>query len=277
MIFQEKAKVVSNFEISNKYCEMILEAPKIAKVALPGQFIMVKCSEGLYPLLRRPFSIAGKGSKRIKLLYKVVGIGTKILSDIPPPPFGSPGEFLDIVGPLGNGFNLKIKGNILLVAGGIGITPLLFLIQELVTLNPKNRRRIWLLFGEKTLDLADYIKNNFTKERKSCLIPNHLEVVTEDGSAPQKGLVTDLLLEKMIYLPFKFSQVYACGPKEMLEKIAKIVPGRIPCWVSVESRMACGLGACLGCAIQTIHGFKRVCKDGPIFGAREIKWDKKAI
>ncbi len=283
MIFQEKARVISNFEIGDDYFEMALVAPKIAKEALPGQFVMVRCSEGLFPFLRRPFSIAGKDSKRIKLLYKVVGIGTEMLSQIPSPSFGCPEEFLNIMGPLGNGFNLDVQGNILLAAGGIGIAPLLFLIQELVSLNPKNRKRIWLLFGEKTSEFIDYVGNNFAIV-KDYLLPEHLEVITEDGSAVkkitedgfiiEKGLTTDLLLEKMIYYPFKFNQVYACGPNKMLEKVAKIVPGRIPCWVSVESRMACGLGACRGCVIPTIHGYKRVCKDGPIFEAREVKWNE---
>lgn len=268
MIYQEKARVISNFEISEDYFEIILEAPKIAKAALPGQFVMVRVSQGLYPFLRRPFSIAGKDFKTIKLLYKAVGTGTRMLSQI------SPREFLDITGPLGNGFNLEVKDNILLVAGGIGIAPLLFLIQELASLNPKNRQRIWLLFGEETLDLADYITNIYAVGENPYLMLKHIDVITKDGSSGKKGLVTDLLLKKMIYEPFKFSQVYACGPNEMLKKVAEIVPGRIPCWVSVESRMACGLGACRGCAISTIHGYKRVCKDGPIFEAREVKWNE---
>jgi len=186
--------------------------------------------------------------KSFEILYEIKGEGTRFLSQY------EEADDLDILGPLGNGFkiDLNIK-NAILVAGGIGIAPLTFLAEELV----KEKINVTLILGSKTkLDIP------------LSAIGYKLLICTEDGSEGTKGLATDLLNEFVRAQNFAPLQIYACGPKAMLKAVAQITN----CQVSLEEIMACGVGACLGCAVKTKDGYKMVCKDGPVFNSEDIIW-----
>lgn len=240
-----------------------------AEAVRPGQFVMLKASAGHDPLLRRPFGIynvigakpgfALKG-RGIEVLYRVVGRGTGILS------MRKPGECVDVLGPLGNGFPSISEKNkkIIFVAGGMGIAPLNLLAKTL------DITKGVFLFGAR-----DRAQSALTKGLKGfkCKV----KVSTEDGSAGKEGLVTGLLEEEVS----KDSVIYACGPAGMLKAVAKIaLDAGAKCHVSLERAMACGMGACLGCAVKSAgehieenKTYKMVCSDGPVFESLDIDWD----
>jgi dihydroorotate dehydrogenase electron transfer subunit len=226
----------------------------------PGQFLEIKvCDNGL-PLLRRPVSIHGIKGSKVKVIYEVVGEGTRILSG------RGPGEFLDIIGPLGKGFTYAAKNTgaspDILVAGGMGVAPLVFLAgkmkpdKNLVLIGARSKKQILCRSEFRNL---------------GCKVL----VATDDGSSGFKGKVTELLKEILSKqaCPTGFGNIYACGPQPMLKAVAEI-SGRegIPCQLSLERHMACGFGACLGCVVSTKSGYKRVCKEGPVFAAEELTW-----
>ncbi|MFH1199163.1 MAG: dihydroorotate dehydrogenase electron transfer subunit [Candidatus Omnitrophota bacterium] len=255
-----KAKIIQNKNIKGKYFHCVLEALDIAKLALPGQFIEVKVSEGFEPLLRRPFSIHRVDNGKLELLYEVVGVGSAKLSE------RKSGEELDIIGPLGNGFSLGLD---ILVAGGMGAAPLLFLAEKVFSCKPKVvSRKLMVLIGAKT-------KEHILCESKFKKIGCEVKISTDDGSDGFHGRVTDLLVDILRAQRCKRELVIgACGPRPMLKRVSEISE-EFDCLsqISLEEYMACGIGACLGCVVQTTNGFKRVCKEGPVFDAREIIWE----
>ncbi|MBU0758791.1 MAG: dihydroorotate dehydrogenase electron transfer subunit [Candidatus Omnitrophica bacterium] len=263
-----KARILSNKEIAPGYFKMALDAPYIAKTAKPGQFVQVRCSDGFDPLLRRPLSIhrlKAQGSPRlrsgqarlkgIEILYEVVGKGTKILSE------KKDGNLVDILGPLGNGFTLPTALNLepsaILVAGGIGVAPLVFLAEELA----KKKIDTVVFIGARTKKFILCAKD-FKK------LGAGLQIATDDGSRGYKGFVSRLLKLRA------GTKVYACGPRPMLECIAGMcIKENVECEVSLEEKMACGMGACLGCAVKVAgNEYKLACKDGPVFSANKIIW-----
>lgn len=258
---QEKAKIISNHNINQEYGYLELESSFIAKNAKPGQFINLRVLENSEPLLRRPFSISAVRSSRVQVIYKILGKGTQALAA------RKPQEHLDVIGPLGNGFDypassgkLKKTRNIL-VAGGMGVAPLFFLAQKL-----KNNPPL-VLIGGKT-------KMQIICAREFKTLGCKVKVATDDGSSGFKGKVTDLL---EALLPSTIDRrpltVYACGPHPMLKKIASLSSeNRITTQLSLEEHMACGVGACLGCVVLTKNGYRSVCKDGPVFAGEEIVW-----
>jgi len=217
---------------------------------------MVRTSEGYDPLLRRPFSIHRvaplSSPTQLALLFTVVGRGTKWLAE------RGEGDMLDLLGPLGHGFEISSRA-LLLLAGGIGISPLTFLAEKGLADN----RSVALILGAPTA---------------SQLYPSHLllpevklVVATEDGSAGRRGMVTDLLAE----LAPEADQIFACGPLAMYKAIAPIIKGEKgekSVQVSMEVRMGCGFGACYGCAIETKAGMRFVCRDGPVFELKDVIW-----
>lgn len=239
----------------------------------PGQFYMLRCSAWTDPLLRRPLSIHGytaeKGgnSSRLDFLYRIVGKGTKILSQM------KPGDPIDLFGPLGKGFHLpKSLEYALFIAGGIGIAPLPYLAKCLVEKQKAISGR--LLIGAKTaeqiLGMEAFKKSSF-----------EIFIYTEDWSMGEMGCVTDDLNHTLESCLHKKSMVFACGPAGMLGKVAeKCLSLKIPCQVSLDRRMACGVGACQGCVVRASGNsspapdmiYKRVCVDGPVFQAHEIFW-----
>jgi dihydroorotate dehydrogenase electron transfer subunit len=289
---QVDAKILENREIAPQRYKMSLSAPQIGRQAKPGQFIHVRVSKSFPPLLRRPFSIHRVEGQKMEILYKVVGKGTEILSG------KKRGEYLDILGPLGKGYRLpqKKKGqvqyfatpkkgqvqylkelpsatskisDIILVAGGTGVASLLFLAESISLANPE--LSILVLIGAKNREEL-LCEEDF--KRLGCRV----EVATENDTRGYKGLASELL-EKFLPLSGDSPKpiIFACGPSEMLKRIGKISrKHRFPCQVSLEERLACGVGACLGCVVKakgSTYTYKRVCKDGPVFDAGELIWE----
>ena len=242
-----------------------LEVPKgpFAK-AVPGQFVHVRVEDSCDPLLRRPLSIhdivpSRKGPRSLlRVVYEVVGKGTQLLSE---KQAGSP---VDILGPLGNGFDMKRLARaqqIILVAGGMGIAPLYFLAGRLTP-----RRKVTVLIGARA-------KGHLVGEKAFKDLRCRVRVATDDGSKGAKGLVTDLLNKELAGADGRAAAVCACGPKSMLAAVAAAARAAdVPAHVSLEEFMGCGLGACLGCVIRTTSGYRRICHDGPVFDAADIVW-----
>jgi len=259
-MIQDKVKILANERIVAGYYKMALKSPEIVKVATPGQFVHIKVSEGYNPLLRRPFSIFSiKNTAIIEILYRVVGKGTLLLSE------KKVGEELDVIGPLGNGFKInqdkmKKEEKIVIIGGGAGIAPLFFLTQKLINLS----KNIIVFIGAKTKELV-------LCEEEFKELGVDVQIATEDGSYGHNGFVTDLLDSFVT----TYTLLFACGPSIMLQEVAKLsMKNNLPCQLSLESKMACGVGACLGCVTKvqdegTIT-YKRVCKDGPVFDANEL-------
>lgn len=275
---QLKAKIISNNKVSADCGHCVLSLPGLAGRALPGQFVNVKVSDGCEPLLRRPLSIHRASGKNIELLYKVLGPGTKALSQ------KKPGEYLDLIGPLGNGLNYQLPITNyrlpILVAGGMGVAPLVFLAEKLAEIQNPSRKsgipqrttqgagksQILVLIGAKS-------KKDILCDKEFKKLGCDVKIATDDGSRGFKGKITDLLKYLLLTIDYRLSTIYACGPRPMLKALNTVAREyNIPAQVSLEEHMSCGFGACLGCVVQTKSGYKRVCKEGPVFNASEIIW-----
>ncbi len=242
------AKITEKLVLANDTVRIVLDAPEIARSARPGQFAMVGFPTPSYdPFLRRPLAISGAEWGRIEFVIRVVGWGTALLANL------NDGAEIPVLGPLGNGFQ-RPENKSILVAGGIGVAPLLFAARKW--------KDATLLYGEKTeSSVCDLSRENF------C----NFNVATDDGSWGEKCVVTHLLEAQ---LDRGIADVYCCGPVPMLRAAAKICESKgAECFVSLEERMACGVGVCQGCVVPTKNGYKRVCKDGPVFRADEIEWE----
>ncbi len=231
-----------------------LRAEKVLPEIQPGQFVQVRVDGSPSTYLRRPISIHDVDSKKneITLLVQQIGEGTRHLAAV------KVGEIINTVLPLGRGFSLPVKEEkCLLVGGGIGIAPL---YHFAAVLNEKGIRPTLLLGGKTEKDLlrlADYQQLGETF------------VTTEDGSQGEKGFVT----MHSIWQKQNFDRIYVCGPKPMMKAVAKLAAEKdIWCEVSLENLMACGLGACLCCVEDTVDGHECVCKEGPVFNTRRLKW-----
>jgi dihydroorotate dehydrogenase electron transfer subunit len=252
------ADIVMNREIAMDIFHMKLYCPMAAKLAIPGQFLHMRCSDTLSPLLRRPISIANADERdgTLDIIYRVVGEGTRLLSA------KKTGESIDIMGPLGNGYPIDQKVNrIAIIGGGIGTCPLMFLAKKLATKNSKSGNLVKhsVFLGFKTA------KQSFGIEFFQSL-GYDVHISTDDGSLGFKGFPTDLIQD------YIFDVIYACGPKPLLAIMqAYAVRHNIMSFVSLEERMACGIGACLGCAVKMkSDGYKKVCKDGPVFELSKV-------
>jgi len=276
---QIKAKILKNKKIAQGFYRMRIESPYLARRMKPGQFAEVRCAQGTDPLLPRPLGCHRILKNSIELLYEVVGKGTAMLAE------KKAGETLELIGPLGKGFEITAsRGAAILVAGGVGVAPLLALAERLAQ---RKRKSLYVLIGACT-------KKHILCEKEFKKIGTKVLIATEDGSIGHKGLVTDILLKTVIarhevpkqskksrLLRRRFTpprndvaNIYACGPVGMLKAVSQIAQThRIPCQVSLEERMACGVGVCLGCPVRVKEGgYKMVCKDGPVFDAMEIAW-----
>jgi dihydroorotate dehydrogenase electron transfer subunit len=266
---QTLCAVASNVEALPGTHLMWIETPNIACSALPGQFITVRCGDFT---LRRPLSIHQVSSREIALLFKVAGKGTLWLSQ------RQKGERIDILGPLGKGFSIEPGArNLLLVAGGIGIAPLVFVMHH-----ASSQNQITLIHGARTA--AQLYPFSSTGKKRSNLpaLPKGVQFIpiTEDGSMGKKGMATDILPDFLDWA----DQMYACGPADMYKAMAKMSLRAKQsnlklrkCQVSLEVRMGCGFGACYGCTINTKKGSKQVCRDGPVFKLDDIIWQEVRI
>ena len=253
-----KASVIENKKlIDNHYLITLRPEVKIRKPK-PGNFFMVAVDTGLDPLLKRPFSVHRWIDNNFQLLYRVVGKGTKILSD------RKPGNSLDILGPLGKGFPApKKESQVILVAGGLGIAPIFAMAENIKKKNPL------FFYGTKTK--KDVI---LIDEFRSLGIEPI--VSTDDGSLGKKGDIVKVLKKYLIRNPLPVTRflLYACGPGIMLEALSDLASGvNMKGYFAMEQNMACGIGTCLGCVIKTRKGHKRVCKEGPVFPIEEIVWE----
>lgn len=257
MVHQELCAILENINVAPEYFKMVLASKSIAKGALPGQFAEIRVSESTTPLLRRPFSFHKIGKDTFEILYHVVGKGTEILSK------RKKGEKLDIIGPLGNGFNVAKGKKAVLIGGGCGTAPLYALEEEL----KKQKIESHFFMGATTEGLL-LCRSDFAD------LGTKLYLSTDDGSCGEKCNVSALFSSYLDTIPAKDIVIYSCGPKAMLRAVAEIAKEKgIPCQVSLEERMACGVGACLGCVVKTKEGNKRVCKDGPVFDSKELIWE----
>ena len=248
---KERAVIVSQKCIGTDIYDMVLSFPRGAKEAKPGQFIAMYCEDGT-KLLPRPISICGIDAENgtLRVVYRIAGEGTRLFSEM------KEGDSLEVLGPLGNGFTMK-EEKAIIVGGGIGIPPMLELAKQ--------------LFCEKTVVLG-YRDELFLKEEfEACA---DVVVATEDGSCGTKGTVIDAINEANV----DGAVIYACGPMPMLKALAEYAEAHnMEAQISLEERMACGIGACLGCICKTKKkdhhtnvNNQRICKDGPVFDAKEV-------
>lgn len=233
-------------------------SPYLAKNSSPGMFLHIKVNPAI---LRRPFSVHNVKGDKAYVLFRVRGRGTTVLARY------KKGDKLSVIGPLGNGFVIrrtKDEGREmnLLIAGGIGVAPLLFLAERLSRESNSKTKNVVLL-GSKS-------KKDILCEQEFKNLGFKVLVATEDGSCGTKGTPIDLLQTTNYKL--QTTNLYACGPKEMFAAMSRVLKTRpdINCQVSFEQFMGCGLGVCCGCAIETKQGYKKVCKDGPVFDLRDI-------
>lgn len=264
-MFQVRAKIVYNKRVKDNYFRLAFQAPRIIKPARPGQFVSIKVNDSGEPLLRRPFSIHRLSGSSIEILYEVVGRGTEILSE------SKVGEYLDVIGPLGSGFYYQLPitlpgrqaGNYqlpILVAGGMGVAPLIFLAEKLT------KSKIVVLIGAKT-------KNQILCENEFKKLGCAVKIATDDGSRGFKGYVSELLKKELTAYNLALTAIYSCGPRPMLQEITALAKKyNIPAQLSLEEHLACGIGACLGCAVNTAEGYQRICREGPVFNAEEVIW-----
>ncbi len=256
-----KAKVIENRQLIKGHFILTLYPESKIKQPKPGNFFMVSVYDGLDPLLKRPISIHRLLGTDFQLLYRVAGKGTKILSE------KKPGDKLEVLGPIGNGFPVKkTPRKTILVAGGIGIAPIFALAESLV--NSKHKDVPLLYYGART-------KNEVLCIDKLNALGIEPIIATDDGSLGKKGNIINVLkrhLTRDASLAASH-EIFSCGPGPMLKALSEVaVKNSIECHVALEQNMACGVGTCLGCIVNTTKGQKRVCKEGPVFPARDIVW-----
>ena len=266
-MFNQTCALLENKKVAPGHWVMKLRSKSIAKAAKPGQFVQILCADGSCdPLLPRPFSFLNAKEDVFSILYHTVGQGTEFLSK------RTKGSSLNVLGPLGNGFLLKASPNILLVGGGVGIPPLYHAAESLVRMDPGIKKSIHVFLGARNRSLL-LCEKEFKK------LGVNLFLATNDGSKGRKGFVTEIFTAQLKNMDAAKTRVHTCGPTAMLKAVSDIsVRAKVACEVSVEVPMACGFGACLGCALKVKknekeHRFAIACTEGPVFQASEILWE----
>jgi len=259
--FQKKTQITRLEQLTSDIVRITLDSPDIAAIAKPGQFVMLRTGNGSDPLLRRPFSISQTSNGRyFQILFKVVGRGTSLLAHC------REGEYLSVLGPLGSGFEVACTGLNCLVGGGMGIAPLLFLGKMMSRKCPASPPLV--VIGARTAsELAPLVK-----DFEELGLPVYS--ATDDGTLGHHGFVIDVL-KGMDLGPG--CRTYVCGPYPMMLGVHRYCRDKgFPCQVSMETSMACGMGACLGCIIPVAKGgYAHACSDGPVFDAEEVLWELK--
>lgn len=245
--------VVRKETLNKSYFMLELSAPWHIGDIKPGQFVEVLIEGSPSTFLRRPISIndIDKVKNTITLLIKIVGKGTEKLSN------ALVGDKINVMYPLGNGFTIKESSRALLIGGGCGVAPLLYLAR---ILSESNEKPTILLGGKSCSDIL--LLEEFRKFGK-------VYITTEDCSLGEKGFVT----QHSLFNDADFDMIYTCGPEPMMKAIAKMAREKnIECEVSLENTMACGIGACLCCVTDTVTGNQCVCTEGPVFNIKQLKW-----
>ena len=236
--------VVRNEALTDCVYKMVL-AGDCSAITAPGQFVNIQLS-GLY--LRRPISVCDWDAESLTIIYKVVGKGTEQMSKM------APGETLDVLTGLGNGYDMTLSGDApVLLGGGVGVPPMYGLAKRLRA----EGKKVSVILGFNTASEKFY-------EKEFQALGCDVTVTTVDGSCGVKGFVTDALPETYTYF-------YTCGPEPMLKAVYRAA--KTSGQMSFEERMGCGFGACMGCSCKTLTGYKRICKDGPVMKKEEILWE----
>lgn len=251
--------MLCNEQLADTIGLMTLTAPRIAPCVKPGQFVHMRMPGFGGHILRRPFSVfdVDENIGTISVLYQVVGQGTAHMFDM------QTGQYANCIGPVGHGWQVPQRArNIMLVGGGIGSAPLYMLAKVISA----DKRDVHVVLGAQNADML-------ASEPYFSELPLELHICTDDGSKGHHGFTTDVARDLIAQASDGFDYIATCGPAPMLRGMAMLASEYdIPCEVSMEERMACGIGACLGCVVDTFDGRKRACVDGPIFDAREVAW-----
>ena len=267
-----RTRVESVRKIADDIFSIAFLSPLLAEKSLPGQFLHIKLDDERV-LLRRPFSIHKIHKEKVFIIFKVKGTATSIFSHL------KKGAFLDVLGPLGNGFScfgaetkwesaeIKFPKGVILISGGIGAAPFIFLAQKINSLRKRaGRLPVLVLLGAKT-ESELLCESDF--KRLGCKV----FIATDDGSKGFKGTVTDLLKKQLQASGHRLqAYVYACGSEAMLRSLSAVLEEfpELACEASFEQFMGCGIGVCCGCAIRSKSGYKKVCREGPVFNLRDI-------
>jgi dihydroorotate dehydrogenase electron transfer subunit len=265
-----RGELIENIGVAPDHFRMTIKLPASFATPQPGQFVMARDPERGEPLLSRPLSVYGfrreGGAAILDLLCRVAGRGTSLFSRM------KSGSALNILGPLGRGFTVpEDVRQVILLAGGVGVAPLAYLLHEELLKACGTHREITAYLGARTWELLTGLDRleNFCGVR----------IATDDGSRGYHGLVTDLLNRDIGDFKPEETMIYACGPSPMIKSLGSMMAqSPIRCEVSLEERMACGMGACVGCAVaiadeQGKQDYARVCHDGPVFDIRKIVWN----
>ncbi len=254
MRYNENAKLVKKEQLKDDIYKFTLQTENIAKNSKPGNFIEMKVADTSTVFLRRPISIFNIDGNNIEVIFQIKGKGTNLLAQ------KQEGEEIDILGPLGFGtFKVDNFEKVAIIGGGIGVFPLYELAKEL-----KGKTKINTYLGFRNKDFV-ITESNFKN------VSDKLVITTDDGSYGEKGFAIDFLKKDE-----KPDMIYACGPLPMLKEIkAYADENKIPCQISLEERMGCGIGACLGCAVKIIKNgeekYGHVCKEGPVFYSTDVE------
>ena len=238
-------EIIQNIALTESVFQMVLRGD-VSAITAPGQFVNIKL-DGLY--LRRPISVCDMGEDTVTIIYKAVGKGTEQMSRM------KPGEKLDVLTGLGNGYDLTVAGDRpVLLGGGVGVPPMYLLTKKLLA----QGKKVTVILGFNTESEIFY-------EKEFAALGADVIVTTVDGSRGIKGFVTDALAM------LDYTYFYTCGPEPMLKAVykASVTSGQM----SFEKRMGCGFGACMGCSCKTLTGYKRICKEGPVMRKEEILWE----
>lgn len=251
-MFVTNSPVIETKEIQKNIFLQKIHSPEIANQIKPGQFLNIRVSESIAPLLRRPFSICDLEDEFIYIMFNIFGEGTKILAH------KQKGDLVDILGPLGNGYNLEGDyDTAVIIAGGLGAAPFPYLTR---VINDK-KKIISFIGGRSKVDVITYGISN-------------VQTASDDGSEGFKGTVVDLFAQNIKKIDGKKIKVFACGPNAMLRSLKEVcLKNNINCEVSTECAMACGFGICQGCPIESTANQEKyllVCKDGPVFNIKDV-------
>ena len=251
-MFIYNAPVEKLISLDNNIFLIKVRCPEIANAIQPGQFLNVRVSESIFPLLRRPFSVCDVEGEFLYLMFNILGEGTKLLAK------KHIGETIDILGPLGNGFNFHGNfGTAIIVAGGLGTAPFPYLIRKI---NDEKNIKCFV-GGRSSHDVIQYGMIDTV-------------VSTDDGSIGFKGTVIDLLNQNLKEIKSSKPKIFGCGPNAMLRALKEFaIKNDIECEASTECAMACGFGICQGCPIEAVNQLEKyylVCKDGPVFNVRDV-------
>jgi dihydroorotate dehydrogenase electron transfer subunit len=246
-------EVLSNHRVAEETFALRFRSPELARLLRPGQFLNIRVNDSIDPLLRRPYSISTIDGDDCEILYTVMGKGTSILAR------KQPGDSIGVLGPLGNTFGYeRPMGTAVLVAGGIGVAPFPLLTRELL----KQEIPVITFLGVR----------NAARIVTAGLSNTH--IATDDGSSGYHGSVIDCMEEYFASHDIDAPRLFACGPNPMLKATQDFATRRdLPCELSLESEMACGVGICQGCPIERVQGertYALVCTEGPCFDANDI-------